>query len=486
MATSYRAGERDTTVPNVPIVSKVPNVPAAPANPLLEYMQTLTKTADAIKATLAPVAPTVTTPPVVDEYGRTVVTKTDTATGKVTKEITSAGGSSTVIKNDTNATNQNQLAAYEALHPAPEGFHYGEKPNPDGTFVLFYNFDNPDNPSTKALKNAIQPVDNPIKKPTTPALNTTTVAGPSTDIDVLKSLLLGRGYPSSLVDESVPYLSSLLKDGLAPSDAVEIYLNAKNYTTKSGNQLTSPFYNTYGKFNEGLKTPYDAGTLFQTVEGYKNIQGKYHLNSNFFTDNSIKQYLSNNIDVKTLDERANAARLKAVTADPVYVSALQKLGYINNAQDLTDFYLDPTIGTEALTQKRNTAAFATEALRQANLQNGVQFREQFVNQMGAELTNKGYSENQIANLAQSGYQNIAAQLGTTTKLSGIYQGPNAGTSDQIQQELQAQEFQGLDSQRRALLNQQEIQGFQGSAGLSGTSAYLRKTSLQKPGVIGML
>ena len=68
----------------------------------------------------------------------------------------------------------------------------------------------------------------------------------------------------------------------------------------------------------------------------------------------------------------------------------------------------------------------------------------------------------------------------TVKVSGIYQGAQAANAATVQSELQQQEFMNMDSERFNTLKAQEVGAFQGSAGLSGSSAYLRKTSLTAP------
>ena len=74
---------------------------------------------------------------------------------------------------------------------------------------------------------------------------------------------------------------------------IEVFLSSKDYTLKNGTKASSPFYAKYGKFNEGLAEPYDAGTLFNLVEGYKGVVQKYGISSKFSTDDSISKYLKN-------------------------------------------------------------------------------------------------------------------------------------------------------------------------------------------------
>ena len=297
---------------------------------------------------------------------------------------------------------------------------------------------------------------------------------------IFQATLRGKGFPQSLINASSSFFNAMNNDGITDADTqISLYLDAKDYTTKNGQTIRSPFYDAYGKFNEGLKVPYDSATLFNTIEGYRNIADKYSWNSKFIADSSIANYLKNGIDVKTLDERANAARLKAASADPVYTKALQAQGYISSSQDLQDFFLDPTVGTQVMDQRRNTAAVTAEFFRQQQQEKALKFHQDFLAQLGAKYTSMGYTESEAANLAQKSYSTIATELNPMTKLSGIYSGNQALTAEQAQTQLEQEQFQGLASQQRALLGGMESQAFQGMAGLSGTSAYLRKTSLSK-------
>ena len=144
------------------------------------------------------------------------------------------------------------------------------------------------------------------------------------DVDVLKSVLKGRGLPATLVDSSATFLSALKKEGLDNESIVSIYLNNKDFVTKDGTTLTSPFYSTYGFYNDKVTDKYTASELFQTVEGYKASAAKYDLNAKFTGTDYIQKYLSNKLSVAKFDEQANKARLYAVTADPDRVKTLQR------------------------------------------------------------------------------------------------------------------------------------------------------------------
>jgi hypothetical protein len=289
------------------------------------------------------------------------------------------------------------------------------------------------------------------------------------DVEIIKATLKGRGLPATLVDSSVPFLTSLQKEGLDTTSIVEIYLNNKNYTTKSGTVLTSPFYSSYGFYNEKVSDPYSASVLFQTVEGYKASATKYSLGDKFTSTDFIQKYLTNKLSVAKFDENANQARLASVTADPKILKNLQDLGYIKSDQGLTDFFMDPNVGVEQMQQNKNTAAIGLEVARRANLTTGITYNAEDLKKYGAELTAKGLTEGQISALASQAYSNIANTLAPATKLSGIYEGSKAAKATTIQTELEQEQLRGLESERRKRLAEQEQMAFQGRSGVTAQS-----------------
>lgn len=295
-----------------------------------------------------------------------------------------------------------------------------------------------------------------------------TLGTPTTSVDVLKAMLKGLGFTSTVIDSSATYLNSLLKDGLDYDNAVQVFTNTKDYTLKNGTKITSPFYEQYGYLNEGLTKPKTPSELFNAVEGYKELKNKYGFSDKYLSTESLKNYVKNNVTVADLDERANAARLAAISADPAKSEALVKLGYISNAADLQDFYMDAKIGKEQLELNRNTGAFVAEAIRRAGSSLNVE-NIQIANykQLAANLTAKGYTEGQIAKLAENGFQNIAETLNPLTTLSGIYEKTpgTAATTATIEGELQQEEFMNMASARRKKLTEQNKKAFEGQAGL---------------------
>lgn len=301
---------------------------------------------------------------------------------------------------------------------------------------------------------------------------TTTVAStPTTDLDVLKSMIKGLGFSANVVDTSAGYLNSLLKEGLDYDNAVQVFLNSKDYTLKNGTKISSPFYEEYGYLNEGLEKTKTAPELFNAVEGYKELKVKYGFSDKYLSKESLKGYVKNNVTVSDLDERSNAARLAGITADSAKTAALIKLGFIADSGGLTDFFMDSKIGKEQLEQNRNTGAFTAEAIRRASA--GIATDATQVadfKKIAASMTAKGYTEAQISQLASSGFQSIADNLTGTVALAGIYQKAggtekaNTELTSQIQSELTEEQFNNMPSSRRKLLEEQNKKAFQGKAG----------------------
>jgi len=289
-------------------------------------------------------------------------------------------------------------------------------------------------------------------------------AGPSTNITVLKSLLSSLGYSKTLVDSSTQYFMSLIAEGLDYDNIVSLYTDAKDYTLKSGQKVTSPFYEQYGYLNEGLTQPKSAADLFQFVEGTKNLIKSYNISSKFAEPDALKKYIANNVTVAKLDERIMSAKLRTITADPQYVNTLRQLKYINNSEDLTDFFLDPKIGEAQLEINRKTASFATEALRRAD--KGISFNADALTRNAATLISQGRSEAQIADIANQGYETIGQVLQPSVGLSNIFEGANAATAQTIQTELEAEQFLGLESSRRKKLKELGTNIFNQSTGMS--------------------
>jgi hypothetical protein len=309
----------------------------------------------------------------------------------------------------------------------------------------------------------------------------------TTNITVLKALLKGQGFNAALIDSSATYLQKLLvEENLDYDNAVEVFLNSKEYSFADGTTLTSPFYTAYGYLNEGLTNPKSARELYGAVEGYKGVVETYKLSNKYLSTDSLKGYVKNNVTVADLAERANMSAIRSLETDPFQVEALRKQGFIGTSANLIDFYMDEKIGKEQLELNRQTGVFTAEALRREKA--GVVTSEAQLagfKQLTATLAAKGYSEAQISQLAATGFENISQVIDPLTKYAGIYekaggtQASNEALKSGIQNSLLGEEFLGTESERRKRLAEQNQRAFQG---VSGTTT----TSLRTPGVSGLI
>jgi hypothetical protein len=309
----------------------------------------------------------------------------------------------------------------------------------------------------------------------------------TTNITVLKALLKGQGFNATLIDASSTYLQKLLvEENLDYDNAVEVFLNSKDYSFSDGTTIVSPFYTAYGYLNEGLVNPKSARELYGAVEGYKEVVDTYKMSEKFLSSDSLKGYVKNNVTVADLAERANMSVIRSLETDPFQVEALRKQGFIGTSANLIDFYMDSKIGKEQLEINRQTGVFTAEALRREKA--GVVTSEAQLagfKQLTATLAAKGYSEAQISQLASTGFENISQIINPLTKYAGIYekaggtQASNEALKSDLQNSLLGEEFLGTESERRKRLSEQNLRAFQGQ---SGTTT----TSLRTPGVSGLI
>ena len=300
----------------------------------------------------------------------------------------------------------------------------------------------------------------------------------NTNIAVLRAALLSAGIPSTVIDNSVSYLTQVLYDLDGEVDnASEVFLNLKEYTTKDGTKLTSPFYTEYGYLNEGLANPKTPSELFNFVKGAKDTIAKYGLDNKFISQESLKQYVANGVNVEDLDARANLYRLKSLQADKNYVAALVNMGYISNEQGLQDFFANPKIGKEVFTSNAATAGIATEAIKRAGL--GIKTDKARFEALAASLIAQGYSPDQAQAKAAQSFTTIGEELNPMVKLTGIYDkaAPTDANVTSIQAELEQEEFTGLASAKRKRIKGTEEASFQAQSGLSQYALGTSSTSM---------
>jgi hypothetical protein len=304
-------------------------------------------------------------------------------------------------------------------------------------------------------------------------------ATPTSSRELIRQTLVDLGFPTNIIDGSISFVQGLIDDGDFTNDvkgfegAVQILYNFKDFTTKKGNKLTSPFYTEFTSLGEGLvgdkrKSP---KYLMDFALGVKDLVAKTGFSTKFASQDSLKKYVQNGVRITDLDERFAAATLKTAEADPNNVKALQAMGFINSAQDLKDFYADPEIGQDELNRRRTNVAFAKQAIKRAD--SGIAFDKTRIEQLAAGSGNELDAETTAA----AGYETIAQQLNPLTKLEGIYgrrAGDYAGKSDTairsgIQTMLEEEQFRGTASELRKRRKEQEELAFQARPGTIGAT-----------------
>lgn len=304
----------------------------------------------------------------------------------------------------------------------------------------------------------------PITGPVTTQTTTATTARA-----LLEAALRAEGIPDDIIQESIAFLEALDNDGIDNvADMVSIYFNIKEYTTKAGKKLESPFYRKYtslgeGSINPATGRPYTGREMFAWRTGIEQKVDQYNLSPLFKTDDILKKLAKSGRSVASFEELAQTAILAEKEADPFKIAALRKMGYLSPDKGLRDFYLNPEIGTQQLEENRRSGAIATEALRYAD--KGILFDQARISQIGAAYGN--VTEAQAQQKASALYQTVGESLQPMTTLSGIYERPTQTTGQMapsIQKELEDETLYAMPSERRKRLAGLNIAEFERQPG----------------------
>lgn len=214
---------------------------------------------------------------------------------------------------------------------------------------------------------------------------TTATTSSTTDRQLIASKLKELNFPDSIINGSINFVQSAMDDGLELANAIDILYNNKEYTTKNGIKLASPFYAEFTSLKENYKgDPRFTPTPKELMEfslGVKSLVSRYGRSSKFADRASIEQYVANGVRITDLDQRFATAAIKTLEADPNEVKTLKALGYIKETEDLADFYLDSKIGQEQFEINAKTAAFGKQALKRAG--SGITFDAARIKQLAA-------------------------------------------------------------------------------------------------------
>ena len=308
---------------------------------------------------------------------------------------------------------------------------------------------------------------NPAPAPATvkPVVPAPVVPAATTASQLIKARLKQLNFPDSIIDSSINFVESLMNDDMEMANAIDILYNNKEYTTKNGIKLASPFYAEFTSLKDNYKgDPRFTPTPKELMEfslGVKSLVSRYGRSSKFADRASIEQYVANGVRITDLDQRFATAALKTLEADPNEVKTLQALGYITKAEDLADFYLDPKIGQEQFEINAKTAAFGKQAFKRAG--SGITFDAARIKQLAA--TTSGVADAEAT--AAQGFETIAQTLQPLTKLEQIY---GVGIDQKaIQTQLEEEQFKGTASELRKRRKEQEELAFQRRSGTIGAS-----------------
>jgi hypothetical protein len=298
-----------------------------------------------------------------------------------------------------------------------------------------------------------------------PVLPSPVIPVSTTASQLIKARLKALNFPESIIDGSINFVESAMDDGMEMANAIEMLYNNKEYTTKNGIKLASPFYAEFTSLKENYKgDPRFTPTPKELMEfslGVKSLVSRYGRSSKFSERTALEQYVSNGVRITDLDQRFATAALKTIEADPNEVKTLVALGFINNAEDLADFYLDPKIGQEQFEINAKTAAFGKQALKRAG--SGITFDAARIKQLSA--TTSGVADAEAT--AAQGFETIANTLQPLTKLEQIY---GVGIDQKaIQTQLEEEQFRGTASELRKRRKEQEELAFQRRSGTLGAT-----------------
>lgn len=283
---------------------------------------------------------------------------------------------------------------------------------------------------------------------------------PTTNTQIITAKLKQLNFPDAIIASSINFVEAAMDDGLELQNAVDLLYNNKEYVTKAGVKLSSPFYAEFTSLKDNYKgdprfTP-SPKELMEFSLGVKNLVSRYGRSSKFAERSALEQYVANGVKITDLDERFATAALKTLEADPNEVKTLKALGYISNTEDLADFYLDPKIGQEQFEINAKTAAFGKQALKRAEY--GITFDAARIKQLAATTGNAADAEA----IAAQGYETIAQTLQPLTKLEQVY---GVGIDQKaIQSQLEEEQFRGTASELRKRRKQQEELAFQRKSG----------------------
>jgi hypothetical protein len=200
--------------------------------------------------------------------------------------------------------------------------------------------------------------------------------------------------------------------------------------------------------------PPTAADYLKYEQQYQDVLLRYGL-GDLATRGTFAQLIGGDVSVAEMTDRVVNVYDKVNNADDVLKQQLNQFFPTFGTTDFARALLTGTSPQEMasqLTRKLGAAEISSEASR-AGLTTGVD-RAQQLQAMGVSR-----------GTARTGYSKIAEQQTVLNKLGSIYKEDVTG----LQTELEAEQFQGLASQRRKKLEQTEKASFAGRSGMSQVS-----------------
>jgi hypothetical protein len=242
---------------------------------------------------------------------------------------------------------------------------------------------------------------------------------------------------------------------------------SKGYTAETISALLpqTEAYKTRFKGNEGRLAAglaaYSPAEYLQAEDTYAEILNRFNLGA-LATRDQFADLISNRKSASEVADLVQNVYFRIQNADPALREQLNtlKIGAGLTDADLAQALLSGREGAQTLKQKIAGAEVGAEAATRGLSAIRAQ-----------ELANLGVTREQ----ARTGFEAIRQTQPTYEKLSDIYNRAAAPAtkeaaairSGQFQQELEKEQFQGLRSEERARLAQQEQAAFMGSAGTEG-------------------
>ena len=216
-------------------------------------------------------------------------------------------------------------------------------------------------------------------------------------------------------------------------------------------------------------TPLDPATYIATENSYKAVMQRAGIpaSSPLMDTSYFAKLLGTDLSPLEVQQRVDAATAAVTATDPYTTQQLQQ-NFGLTQSDMISHLLDPTTAATVIQQKVQASQISGEAGRQ-NLA---------LNQQNAQsLAAQGVTQAQ----AQSGFTNVATQLGQEQQLASMY-GMNAAN---VGTELTAQQFNanlnGTSAAQAnielARLRAQEVSQFSGSSGAAKGSLYTEQSGV---------